>query len=61
MFPKLYATSDNSPALTKEDRDSYNHVQRAHQSYLEHNAAFLALLTLGGLRVCPYSCSGADD
>lgn len=47
-YPDLYATPENCP--NKENRQTFNCVQRGHQNSLENQPVFLALLLAAGLK-----------
>ena len=56
-YPVLYATKENAPALSDEDRTTYNCSQRAHQNSLEMLPSYLALLAAAGVRH-PWTAAG---
>lgn len=56
-YPRLYATKENSPQLSDEDRQNFDCVQRGHQNSLEMLPSYLALLAAAGAKY-PYTASG---
>jgi glutathione S-transferase len=56
-YPHLYASEEACPAVSQDDRQRFNCVQRGMQNSLEMLPSFLALLAAAGVAY-PWTASG---